>query len=257
MKLEQVEIKNFRSIKNATIDFKPSCRVLVGMNESGKSNILKALRLLDRNALLGKDDKREPSLNEKHIKDSYVEFAFTPGEGDAQKWLNAASSEILYKGSLPNISSADGKTTTLVEIFSLFVPVLYRVNIGDRKKPVHAFHFVGSKFTYAPQQGDEWFKPTEHCPSEIFKNHLLTEDTPSSIVQNWTKLILIMKGTKTRSLKITECTYLVMRVFFKKLQLRIGNHGFKKSYQAHYKNYFLTSYSGIIARVNYCPKRLI
>ena len=177
MKLERVEIKNFRSIKEATIEFNPSCRVLVGKNESGKSNILKALRLLDRNAPLGKDDKREPSSNEKHIKDSYVEFAFTPGEGDAQKWLNAASSEILYKGSLPNISSADGKTTILVEIFSLFVPVLYRVNIGDRKKPVHAFHFVGSKFTYAPQQGDEWFKPTEHCPSEIFKNHLLTEDT--------------------------------------------------------------------------------
>ena len=175
MKLERVKIKNFRSIKEATIEFDPSCRVLVGKNESGKSNILKALRLLDRNAPLDNDDKREPSSNEKHITDSYVEFAFTPGEGDAQKWFNAANSEILYKGSLPNIGSVGGSTTTLVEVFSLFAPVLYRVNIDDRKKPVHTFHF-GSKFRYAPQQEDEWFKPTEHCPPDIFKNHHLTEN---------------------------------------------------------------------------------
>jgi len=41
MKLDKAEIVNFRSIKKETVVFDPACRVLVGINESGKSNILK------------------------------------------------------------------------------------------------------------------------------------------------------------------------------------------------------------------------
>ena len=47
MKLNKVVIRDYRSIKLVTISFAPTCRVLVGVNEAGKSNILKALRLLD------------------------------------------------------------------------------------------------------------------------------------------------------------------------------------------------------------------
>ena len=47
MRLDRVEIANFRSIKDVTITFEPRCRVLLGINESGKSNILNALVLLD------------------------------------------------------------------------------------------------------------------------------------------------------------------------------------------------------------------
>lgn len=36
MKPDRVEIKNFRSIQEVEIDFDPPCRVLVGINESGK-----------------------------------------------------------------------------------------------------------------------------------------------------------------------------------------------------------------------------
>lgn len=46
MRLKSVEIRNFRSINDITVDFDPTCRVLVGINESGKSNILNALALL-------------------------------------------------------------------------------------------------------------------------------------------------------------------------------------------------------------------
>lgn len=47
MRLNHVDISNFRSIKSIVINFDPKCRVLVGINESGKSNILEALSLLD------------------------------------------------------------------------------------------------------------------------------------------------------------------------------------------------------------------
>ena len=43
--LEQVHIKNFLSLRNVTLPFKP-LTVLVGPNASGKSNVLSALELL-------------------------------------------------------------------------------------------------------------------------------------------------------------------------------------------------------------------
>jgi predicted ATP-dependent endonuclease of OLD family len=47
MKLTNVEIKNFRSLDKLDFEFNPNCRILVGINESGKSNILKALAMLE------------------------------------------------------------------------------------------------------------------------------------------------------------------------------------------------------------------
>ena len=59
MRLSKVQIKNFRSIADLTLNFDPPCRVLVGINESGKSNILNALSLLDEDVLPEKDDVRD------------------------------------------------------------------------------------------------------------------------------------------------------------------------------------------------------
>ena len=47
MKIQKVEIKNFRSIENIEVNFKENPRVLVGINESGKTNIIDALKLLN------------------------------------------------------------------------------------------------------------------------------------------------------------------------------------------------------------------
>ena len=59
MKLAQATIKNFRSIKSIKLEFDPACRVLVGINESGKSNILQALALLGNDIKpVKKDGKR-------------------------------------------------------------------------------------------------------------------------------------------------------------------------------------------------------
>lgn len=47
MELQRIEIKKFRSIKDMTIEIKEingkKCIILVGKNEAGKSNILKAI----------------------------------------------------------------------------------------------------------------------------------------------------------------------------------------------------------------------
>lgn len=47
MKLDRIHIKNYRSIMDVVINLDPACRVLVGKNGAGKSNILNALSLLN------------------------------------------------------------------------------------------------------------------------------------------------------------------------------------------------------------------
>ena len=81
MKLKRVQIKNFRSIKDAEINFDPNCRVLVGINESGKSNILRALSLLSDEYEPSPEDVREPLPDESESdQDSYVRFIFDTSE---------------------------------------------------------------------------------------------------------------------------------------------------------------------------------
>ena len=59
MRLDRAKIRNFRSIEDLTFRFEPRCRVVVGINESGKSNILRALSLLDEETEFDSDDLRE------------------------------------------------------------------------------------------------------------------------------------------------------------------------------------------------------
>ena len=77
MKLEKIKIVNFRSIKDLELDFYNNSRVLVGINEAGKSNILKAAALLSDDAKIQNDDIRQESYIDERVTESYVEFFFT------------------------------------------------------------------------------------------------------------------------------------------------------------------------------------
>ena len=46
MYVSKLLIRNFRSIEKQSLDFKPGKNVLIGKNNSGKSNIVKALDLV-------------------------------------------------------------------------------------------------------------------------------------------------------------------------------------------------------------------
>ena len=43
MELKKIQIRNFRSIKSEDIVFSHNCLILLGKNEAGKSNLLKAV----------------------------------------------------------------------------------------------------------------------------------------------------------------------------------------------------------------------
>ncbi len=76
MKLAYVKIENFRSIKSARIDFSRPCRALIGINESGKTNVLHALALLSPDRAIDVNDLRQTAGDETPIADAEVWFTF-------------------------------------------------------------------------------------------------------------------------------------------------------------------------------------
>ena len=72
MELKKVEIHGFRSIEEMEILFdNTNYKILVGKNESGKSNILNALNLLSGDVKFEEGDKKK-----KYEKDAYIMFYF-------------------------------------------------------------------------------------------------------------------------------------------------------------------------------------
>jgi energy-coupling factor transporter ATP-binding protein EcfA2 len=74
MKIIRAKIVNYRSIKDIEIEFDPRCRILVGINESGKTNILKALGMLGDDTSFDRADVRQPFGNDENINSSHVQF---------------------------------------------------------------------------------------------------------------------------------------------------------------------------------------
>src|SRR5690348_12551930 len=112
MKLSKVVIENFRSIEEATIALRPRCRVLVGINESGKSNILKALSLLDPNVKISPEDLRESSHNQPPVSEGEVMFHFSLEEEDYNQVLDLLPGKILGDLNSP-ILTIDKKPLTV------------------------------------------------------------------------------------------------------------------------------------------------
>lgn len=134
MKLLRAKIQNYRSIKSVTLTFEPPCRVLVGVNESGKSNILRALAHLDPEEEITDDDLRVFGREEDHEAESEIWFVFGLEAADRQELLRRVSSKILgYVESKP-VFTRDGKDHTLKEYIAELSEGLYRANIRTQKK---------------------------------------------------------------------------------------------------------------------------
>src|SRR5689334_20524716 len=96
MRLSRVTIRNFRSIKSCDVKFDSTCRILVGINEAGKSNILKALALLNEDVPpVKQDDLRESSpYGEDPIAESYVRFVFKFEKAESDQLFDDVSKKI-------------------------------------------------------------------------------------------------------------------------------------------------------------------
>ena len=163
MKISKVRIENFRSIKNIEVTFDPTCRVLVGINESGKSNILNALALLspDRNPVK-KDDLREPLPDENSIENSYIRFVFKFDKNELDELHKMVSSSILSSQKNPEIIKKGSKSLRLKEFCDSRDEGLYTVDILEEKK---SYKYWGIINSYDLISG--WKKPTSACPKEF------------------------------------------------------------------------------------------
>ncbi len=163
MKLNKVQIKNFRSIEDVTVEFEPTCRVLVGINESGKSNILKALALLDESSKpVKKDDLREALPDEDPIDTSFVRFIFKFGKEESDELFDTVSSKILSTTKNPDIAIEGKNSRSLKEFCTAQNEGLYTADIMKEEKSFR-YWSMDSKYKIV----DGWKKPTSACQADF------------------------------------------------------------------------------------------
>lgn len=162
MRLDKAEIVNFRSIKKETVTFDPACRVLVGINESGKSNILKALRLLSNDYDPSrKDDVRESLPDEDSIDEAYVKFYFRLDKSETDEFFIEVAAKILASAKDPEIVMIDGVATGLKTFCNQRTDVRYHIDLIKETKECRYTNFQGVTLN-----GD-WKKPNAACPPDF------------------------------------------------------------------------------------------
>lgn len=131
MFLKEIRITNFRSLQNQTLSFTDTnrCRILVGVNESGKSNVLRALSMLSPDVQPLKEDVREPSPQEGAIKESFVRFVFDLDTEEISRIYQQVAAKMLTKSKDPDLVDLNGRTQTLDQFCKAHGIGLYRVNL--------------------------------------------------------------------------------------------------------------------------------
>lgn len=160
MNLDRVTIVQFRSIEQADIQFTHSARGLVGVNEAGKSNLLRALSMLSSDVSPEMDDVREPSPWQDPVDKSYVAFAFTFTPDEADDVLTTNQGRILVDSLDTPLFRIGGKDVTPRTMLT-DLETLYWVDILQRKK--HATHWSLSKDALIAKG---WKSPSANCPPD-------------------------------------------------------------------------------------------
>ena len=107
MKLRNFEIENFRSITKTTCDVSQDITIFAGKNESGKTTILEALKLLNGDVVLNEDDK--PSNLTKDAP-TIITCTFELGESELNRLAKKFGVEAKNSANLVTIRySADDK----------------------------------------------------------------------------------------------------------------------------------------------------
>ncbi|WNY23175.1 DNA replication and repair protein RecF [Methanimicrococcus hongohii] len=100
MFLSKIEIKNFRSIKSLIIDTDPKCQIFVGINESGKSNILKAISLLNSDDF-SNDDIRFEGKQEEPVEEAFINYYFKCSEIEIRDMLGFIEESLIANNIFP------------------------------------------------------------------------------------------------------------------------------------------------------------
>src|SRR6266508_187348 len=150
--------------KKAISTFEPHCQILVGINESGKSNILKALSFLAEEELPKKTDLRLEKASEARIKEAFIRFHFKIEKDDYSSIKDSVQGSVHKKKSRETtpVAMLTGNKATLDQIVLEHEYLLYEIDLNNESK-----YF--SWYTRAKQikilKG--WKAPIENLPKEV------------------------------------------------------------------------------------------
>lgn len=146
MLLNRVWIKNFRSISDCTISIDRSYQILVGINESGKSNILKAFSLIDDTVEITKNDIRDPSHDEDNVEESLVRFVFTLENYEINKVINALKEKFICKNLNKPLLTIGDTEANLRDFLKYKSEALYNVDVMNNKRSPSHWKLEGLRF---------------------------------------------------------------------------------------------------------------
>ena len=126
MKLKSVEIAGFRSIEKMDLNFSENGhKILVGKNESGKSNILKALNMLSGSKNLIKNHKKEL-----YDPDMFIRFVFDI----EQKTLKELYRKLIRKFFIKDKSTIITDKYSVEEFCSAICPTAVMYKVKEQSK---------------------------------------------------------------------------------------------------------------------------
>ncbi len=169
MRLKYAKIINFRSIQEMRVDFDPSCRILVGINESGKSNILRALSMIGEDFSPTAEDVREPLPRERPIEEAYIWFVFGLDKADMDEIYAKVKPKLLSKKEDATLMTLTAKVKGTPTKFNYSLKRfadtrnegLYTVDVEDGSKSGSYWTVAG--YTVLPN----WKKPSKACPADF------------------------------------------------------------------------------------------
>lgn len=158
MELSRVVIKGFRSIRDQQINFANRFQILVGVNESGKTNILRALRLIDPEQKSTARDRRNPLENESSALPTNVTFEFQMNSDESETFLRNTLKNFLVKDPRTTVLDATpGKEKSLSQYVKQYKTPLVWVNLVSLTRTV-------TSYTYSPSKiAEGWFA----CPEGV------------------------------------------------------------------------------------------
>ncbi len=162
MKLNRVNIYNYRSIKEETIEFDPQCRVLVGINESGKSNVLNALATLSSEVKTSAPDIRQPLPDEgKFDEEPRIRFVFDFDDADFAAIEDTINGKIVGGNDTKLLKKRSVELSIKEFIKGYLSQGLYGVNVKTGKKNAMYWTFEKKDF----QVISSLKKPSTTCPT--------------------------------------------------------------------------------------------
>jgi len=129
MELTEIQIENFRSIKSQKIIMDRNCSILIGKNEAGKSNILKAIAAVFGKYKVSNKDKRKKISNET-INGYYIRAKIIISNSDFDDIYNKFSKQY---SNIESISFTN-KISFFEFIKKVFYEIFVTINIADNEE---------------------------------------------------------------------------------------------------------------------------